>query len=172
MNFSYVAGFIDGDGSFEFTIRRRQIKKIRKHYSYWEPMFITKIEQKTATGYEAMNKMAQFLKESGIKCGLYPRKSHYKGKEYLRTAIHIPGHSAQVKLIEHIKDELIVKKLQAEVFLALLKEVMALERGSGFGGQKYTATVCISLLERWDKVRVRLEHKRTWDVERIKTFSA
>lgn len=132
-------------------------------------MFAIKIQQKTQSGHEAMVQMSDFFKAQGIKCGLYFRKTKYKGRPYISSAIHIIGRKAITKLVENIVNKLTVKRKQAELYLQFFKEIDALPR-KGYGGRMFTTEVCISFLERWEPVRLR-KQKRRWEVEDLKSFS-
>ena len=166
MDYSYIAGFTDGDGSFEFTIRHKHKGK----YSWWEPQFSYKLQQKTAHGENAVKCVAEFLKADGIAVCLYPRRTKYKGSGYKSTELRITSKKALKVFVSRIVDKLIVKKHQAEVFLQLLTEVEKLPR-RGLGGKKFTIQVCASLLEKWEPVRLRKSMNRTWSSERLLSLS-
>jgi hypothetical protein len=162
MDYSYIAGFIDADGSFECAVRRRSTLYKGRTISWWAPSLGIGITQKSETGATAVKEMAVFLNQEGISAPFWITKSPYP-----IAVLRITRKGAIIRLIEKILPFLIVKRRQAEVLLEIAKELHTMPR-YGLGGKKYTEQVMISVLERWETVAFRHSRNRRWTLRELK----
>ena len=109
INWSYIAGFLDGEGSLTITKHKRSSSKTR---------LVSRIDFYNSNE-KVIKKIQKFLEKYEINCKIYKRQLDKKWKFVF--SLKILRLEDQFRLLEYIKNKLIVKTEQYKVLFNFLK---------------------------------------------------